>query len=235
MTGLKPSRISSSPASSRRSPTRMPTGCGFVLSMPEGPPSAGRLRCAECAGRHEIGVCRAWHHNSGQEDHPRKGVIRGVESNGMLCSGAELELSDDHDGILDLPEEAPVGAAYAAWAFLDDPVVEINLLPTGGCRRHRRHRPRPRGSALGKLKKRGDRAGRGEFPVSSRVRSIRGESASRLSLCAAASSKAFAMAKSGVDAKAARGNRAAADQCARRYHQLPDFRPCPPASCLRRK
>ncbi|TPW00128.1 MAG: Phenylalanine--tRNA ligase beta subunit [Beijerinckiaceae bacterium] len=58
-----------------------------------------------------------------------KGVIRGIESNGMLCSGAELEVSDDHDGILDLPEAAPVGAAYAAWAFLDDPVVEINLLP----------------------------------------------------------------------------------------------------------
>jgi phenylalanyl-tRNA synthetase beta chain len=58
-----------------------------------------------------------------------KGMIRGVESHGMLCSGAELEVSGDHDGILDLPEAAPVGAAYAAWAFLDDPVVEINLLP----------------------------------------------------------------------------------------------------------
>jgi phenylalanyl-tRNA synthetase beta chain len=58
-----------------------------------------------------------------------KGVIRGVESNGMLCSGAELELSDDHDGILDLPDAAPVGAAYAQWASLDDPVIEIDLLP----------------------------------------------------------------------------------------------------------
>src|ERR1700744_2637270 len=58
-----------------------------------------------------------------------KGVIRGVESNGMLCSEAELELSDDHDGIIDLPEEAPVGQAYAAYAGLDDPVIEINLTP----------------------------------------------------------------------------------------------------------
>ena len=58
-----------------------------------------------------------------------KGVIRGVESNGMLCSGAELELSDDHDGILDLPDAAPVGAAYAQWASLDDPLIEIDLLP----------------------------------------------------------------------------------------------------------
>ncbi len=37
------------------------------------------------------------------------GVIRGVKSNGMLCSEAELELSDDHDGIIDLPADAPVG------------------------------------------------------------------------------------------------------------------------------
>jgi phenylalanyl-tRNA synthetase beta chain len=58
-----------------------------------------------------------------------KGVIRGVESNGMLCSGAELEVSEDHDGILDLPGAAPVGAAYAQWASLDDPLVEIDLLP----------------------------------------------------------------------------------------------------------
>ncbi len=58
-----------------------------------------------------------------------KGVIRGVESNGMLCSGAELEVSEDHSGILDLPDEAPVGAPYAEWANLDDPVIEINLLP----------------------------------------------------------------------------------------------------------
>lgn len=58
-----------------------------------------------------------------------KGIIRGVESFGMLCSGAELEISSDHEGILDLPEGAPAGMAYAAWASLDDPVIEINLLP----------------------------------------------------------------------------------------------------------
>ncbi len=58
-----------------------------------------------------------------------KGVIRGVESNGMLCSAAELELSDDHDGIIELPDDAPVGQAYAAYAGLDDPIIEINLTP----------------------------------------------------------------------------------------------------------
>ncbi|PVE25899.1 phenylalanine--tRNA ligase subunit beta [Microvirga sp. KLBC 81] len=57
------------------------------------------------------------------------GTIRGVESAGMLCSAAELEISDDHEGIIELPEDAPVGVAYAAYAGLNDPVIEINLTP----------------------------------------------------------------------------------------------------------
>ncbi len=58
-----------------------------------------------------------------------KGVIRGVESLGMLCSGAELGLSEDHDGILELPDDAPLGQSYAAWVGLDDPLIDINLTP----------------------------------------------------------------------------------------------------------
>ncbi|QFR34572.1 phenylalanine--tRNA ligase subunit beta [Ancylobacter sp. TS-1] len=57
------------------------------------------------------------------------GTIRGVESRGMLCSAAELQLSEDHDGILDLPEDAPVGATYVDWIGLDDPVIEIAVTP----------------------------------------------------------------------------------------------------------
>ncbi len=55
--------------------------------------------------------------------------IRGVESNGMMCSIAELELGDDHAGIIALDEGAPVGAAYAAWAGLDDPVIDVAITP----------------------------------------------------------------------------------------------------------
>src|SRR5919107_1353529 len=57
------------------------------------------------------------------------GTIRGVESRGMLVSAFELKISDDHEGIIDLPDGAPVGQAYAAYAGLDDPVIEINLTP----------------------------------------------------------------------------------------------------------
>ncbi len=58
-----------------------------------------------------------------------KGVIRGVESNGMLCSGFELGLSDDHEGIIDLAADAPVGQRYIDYAGLGDPVIDINLTP----------------------------------------------------------------------------------------------------------
>ncbi|MEX0751591.1 MAG: phenylalanine--tRNA ligase subunit beta [Xanthobacteraceae bacterium] len=55
------------------------------------------------------------------------GNIRGVESRGMLCSGRELGLSDDHEGIIELPPGAPVGKPVAEVLGLGDPVIEINL------------------------------------------------------------------------------------------------------------
>eukprot|EP01132_Coremiostelium_polycephalum_P001602 gene1602-2025_t len=57
------------------------------------------------------------------------GKIRGVESHGMMCSERELQMSDEHNGIIDLPADAPVGTSFAAYAGLDDPVIEINLTP----------------------------------------------------------------------------------------------------------
>lgn len=60
-----------------------------------------------------------------------KAKIRGVESNGMLCSERELELSEEHDGIIELPEEASkhLGARFIDVAQLDDPIIEIAITP----------------------------------------------------------------------------------------------------------
>ncbi|MCG6114156.1 MAG: phenylalanine--tRNA ligase subunit beta [Mesorhizobium sp.] len=57
------------------------------------------------------------------------GNIRGVESRGMMCSERELMLSDEHDGIIDIAADAPVGTPFATWAGLDDPMIEIGLTP----------------------------------------------------------------------------------------------------------
>ena len=59
----------------------------------------------------------------------KKGVIRGVESQGMLCSAAELALAGDAEGIMELPADAPVGESFMGFMKLDDPIIEINLTP----------------------------------------------------------------------------------------------------------
>ncbi|MBN9488275.1 MAG: phenylalanine--tRNA ligase subunit beta [Alphaproteobacteria bacterium] len=55
--------------------------------------------------------------------------IRGEESNGMLCSVRELQLGDDHSGIIDLPADAKTGAPAAEALGLDDPAIEIKATP----------------------------------------------------------------------------------------------------------
>lgn len=98
------------------------------------------------------------------------GKIRDVESFGMMCSERELELSDEHTGIIDLPEDAPVGMSYAQYAGLDDPVIEIGLTP---------NRPDCTGvygiardlaaAGLGTLKERAHDQIRGDFPCPTSV------------------------------------------------------------------
>ncbi len=57
------------------------------------------------------------------------GNIRGVESHGMMCSERELNMSDEHDGIIELAQDAPVGTPFADYAGLNDPVIEIGITP----------------------------------------------------------------------------------------------------------
>ena len=58
----------------------------------------------------------------------RKAAIRGVESNGMMCSVRELELGDDHEGIIELPEDATIGMAFAEYRGAD-PVFDVAITP----------------------------------------------------------------------------------------------------------
>ena len=62
----------------------------------------------------------------------RKAKLRGVESEGMLCSARELEIGSDGDGIMELPSNLPVGADLRAALALDDVVLEVNLTPNRG-------------------------------------------------------------------------------------------------------
>jgi phenylalanyl-tRNA synthetase beta chain len=94
-----------------------------------------------------------------------KGVIRGVESNGMLCSAAELQLSEDHEGIIDLPEDAPVGQVYVDWLGDLDPTIEINLTPNRpDCTSIHGIARDLAAAGLGKLKGENHRPLKGAFP-----------------------------------------------------------------------
>ena len=60
------------------------------------------------------------------------GKIRGVESRGMLCSARELKLSEDHEGLLALDDDAPVGADVREVLRLDDTIFTLKLTPNLG-------------------------------------------------------------------------------------------------------
>ncbi len=62
----------------------------------------------------------------------KRAKLRGVVSEGMICSAAELGLAESSEGILPLPEDAPVGVDLRTWLTLDDPVIELNLTPDRG-------------------------------------------------------------------------------------------------------
>lgn len=56
-------------------------------------------------------------------------AIRGVESNGMMCSARELQIGEGHDGIIELPEDAVVGTSFPDYAGLNDPVIDVSITP----------------------------------------------------------------------------------------------------------
>jgi phenylalanyl-tRNA synthetase beta chain len=93
------------------------------------------------------------------------GTIRGVESRGMLVSEFELKISDNHEGIIELPDDAPVGENYAQWAGLGDPVIEINLTPNRADCTGVHGIARDLAAAdMGRFKDPGIRVVKGEFP-----------------------------------------------------------------------
>ncbi|AOE86107.1 phenylalanine--tRNA ligase subunit beta [Pseudomonas sp. TCU-HL1] len=62
----------------------------------------------------------------------KKAKLRGVESNGMLCSASELQISDENDGLMELAADAPVGQDIRAYLGLDDVIIELGLTPNRG-------------------------------------------------------------------------------------------------------
>ncbi len=98
------------------------------------------------------------------------GKIRDVESRGMLVSEFELQISDDHEGIIDLPDDAPVGEPYAKYAGLDDPVIELNLTPNRGDATGVHGIARDLAAAeMGKFKDAAVKPAQGEFPCPVKV------------------------------------------------------------------
>jgi phenylalanyl-tRNA synthetase beta chain len=108
-------------------------------------PNADKLRlCVVDTGRERMQVvCGAPNARAGMlgvfaavgTTIPRSGMllksstIRGVASNGMLCSAYEMGLSDDHEGIIELPETAPIGTPFAQAIGLDDAVLDVKVTP----------------------------------------------------------------------------------------------------------
>jgi phenylalanyl-tRNA synthetase beta chain len=62
----------------------------------------------------------------------KKAKLRGVESNGMLCSASELQISEENDGLMELPADAPVGQDIRAYLELNDASIEVDLTPNRG-------------------------------------------------------------------------------------------------------
>ena len=165
----------------------------------------------------------------------KTGEIRGELSNGMLCSEREMQLSDEHDGIIDLAADAPVGASFAAYAGLDDPIIEIAITPNrADCLGVRGVARDLAAAGYGHLKPIDTSPLEGSFdsPISWDLNLAPDEA----HLCPLVSGpRLYRIEKwqqSRMDGKPSNRHWPTADQRIGRYHQLCDGRPWPPASCL---
>ena len=165
------------------------------------------------------------------------GTIRGVESRGMLMSEAELMLSDDHDGIIDLPADAPVGKSYVEWAahqrsgHRDQPHAQPARL-----HRRQRHRARSRRHLDRRLQGPPAQAGEGRVPLPGHGHArFRRDALAVPGLRPAPGQGRQERPLARLAAEAAHGDRPAPDQRAGRHDQFHHLRPRPPAACVRRR
>jgi phenylalanyl-tRNA synthetase beta chain len=117
--------IARHPNADRLNVCQVDAGTGSVLTIVCGAPNvrAGmKVACAMVGASLPPGA-------DGKPFEIKVGQLRGVESQGMLCSARELHLSDDHGGLLDLPEDAPIGQNFRDYYALDDAKFTIKLTP----------------------------------------------------------------------------------------------------------
>ena len=155
----------------------------------------------------------------------------------MLVSEMEMQLSEDHEGIIELPADAPLGEIYAKWAGLDDPVIEIKLTPNRpDCTGVARRRARPRRRRHGQVHRQDGQAGEGRrrLPGHGHAR-LRRDAVALPRLRAAAGARREERTVARLAAEAPHRDRPAPDQCAGRHHQLHHLRPRPAAARVRRR
>ena len=117
--------VAKHPNADRLSVCQVDAGTGTILNIVCGAPN---VRAGMKTGCALVGAVLP----PGEDGKPfsiKKGKLRGVESNGMLCSLRELQLSDDHSGIMDLPDDAPVGTSLRDYMELEDAIFDIKLTP----------------------------------------------------------------------------------------------------------
>ena len=213
----------------------MPIACGSAWSIP----ATATRRCRSCAARRmrapAWSACSRRPAPSFPARTSRSASAPSAASRAAACCARRpnCRLSEDHDGIIELPADAPVGAAYAQWAGLGDPVLEINLTPNRQDCTGVHGIARDLSAAdMGKFKDPGIKPIKGEFPCP-----VQGHGRGRdavSGLCAAAGARRQERPVTGMAAAAPDLDRTAADQRAGRYHQLHDLRPRPAAACVRR-